>query len=149
MKIEIWTDGSANNHTKDKGGYGIVFINGDIKLFSGGSYFNTTSARMEILGVIKAMEKCKKGDEVVIHCDNEYVVNALEKNYLWSWQQSDFRKKANADLWRRFIKELHRLDNKVRLNWLRGHSDNPMNELADELARQGGQSITQIQDKKW
>lgn len=148
MDIQIWTDGSANNMTKNRGGYGIVFLNGELKTFCGGSYFNTTSARMEILAVVRAMMKCQKGDKVTIHCDNEYVVNALEKNYLWNWQKNNFRKKANVDLWRLFLDEYTRLEGKVTLKWVRGHDGSEMNELADALARQGADSMIEIQDMK-
>ena len=145
--IKIWTDGSANNHTHDKGGYGIVMLNGSLNTFCGGSYINTTSIRMEILAVVRALQKCNVGDDVIVISDNQHVVEAISKNYLWNWQKSDFRGKANADLWRQFIKQYNRLNGKVEMEWTRGHDDNEMNELADKLAKMGGAKSMLITDK--
>lgn len=153
-KITIYTDGSCNNSTHEKGGYGIVFINGSIKQYAGGSYFNTSSPRMELLGVIRGMQKCKSGDVIEIFSDNQYVVHALEKGWVFKWALEGWREKGrirrNADLWKQFLVEYNRLDRKVKLRWLRGHAKienhNYYNHVADILASRGAKRETKIKD---
>jgi ribonuclease HI len=146
--ITIYTDGSANNADHNKGGYGIVMINGSIRQFIGGSYINTTSARMEIMGVIKAMKKCVPGDVVTIYCDNQYVVHTLEKQWIFRWKQQNFAGKKNKDLWQKFLIEYERLEHRVELKWIKGHANNEMNELADVLADLGANRKQIIKDHK-
>lgn len=145
-KITIYTDGSANNSSHDKGGYGIVMINGTIKQYAGGQYTNTSSGRMELLAVIKALGKCKVGDEVEVYSDNQYVVHTLEKKWLFRWMGENYRGRKNKDLWKLFHKEYLRLQGKVTLRWLRGHVGNHYNEVADRLAKMGSQREKIITD---
>lgn len=145
--ITIYTDGSANNATHSRGGYGIVMINGSVRQFCGGQYTNTTSARMEVLAIIKALQKCEPGDNVVVYSDNEYAVNTLKKGWLFRWQQNHFRGRRNEDLWRLFYKEYERLHRKVKLEWIRGHNGDHYNELADALAEKGSKRKTIVEDK--
>ncbi len=153
-KVTIFTDGSCNNTTHDKGGFGIVIINGSTRYFHGGSFTNTTSARMEIRAIIKALELCKKGDEVEVYSDNRYAVNALKERWVFRWQTQNFRDiqkpdglRANADLWRMFLDQYCRLEGKVELKWVKGHNGNHYNETADMLANQGAHREIKIKDR--
>lgn len=145
--IEIWTDGSANNATNSKGGYGIVMVNGSVKQFCGGSYNNTTSARMELMGVIKALEKCEPGNKVKVYCDNRYVVDSLMQRWAFKWASENWKGRKNKDLLKKLLDQYHRLNGKVTLLWVKGHNNNPYNELADRLACMGANSETIFQDK--
>ncbi len=153
-QITIYTDGSANNGTHDKGGYGIVFINGTVKQYAGGSYYNTSSARMEVKGVVEALKKCKIGDNVTIFCDNEYAVNSLDKGWVFKWALEGWKEKGrtrkNADLWKQFLVEYNRLERKVKMRWVRGHAKiedhNYYNHVADILASRGANRETKIKD---
>lgn len=145
-EITIYTDGSCNNHTHDKGGYGIVLINGTVKQFAGGQYSNTSSARMEILAIIKGLSKCKEGDVVTVYSDNQYAVNTLAKGWLFKWIEKNFEQRKNKDLWRQFHKEYLRLDKRVTLKWVRGHDGNEYNEIADRLATLGSKREAIISD---
>lgn len=148
--IEIFTDGSCCNHTHDRGGYGIVFINGTVKQYCGGSYYNTSSSRMEILAIIKALEKCALGDGVTIWSDNEYCVNTLEKGWVFKWSLENWKNRKNADLWKRFLLEYTRLERRVKLRWVRGHDKiqehNYYNHVADILATKGANRTIKIKD---
>jgi|JI9StandDraft_1071089.scaffolds.fasta_scaffold00044_114 ribonuclease HI len=148
-KITIYTDGSAVNGTHDKGGYGIVFINGSVRQFAGGQYSHTTSARMEVLAIVKALEKCKPGDIVTVYSDNEYAVNTLQKKWIFKWVDENFRGRKNKDLWRSFYIQYQRLHCKVTLKWIRGHDGNEYNEIADRLARIGSKRVKIIKDQSW
>lgn len=147
-KVIIYCDGSCNNKTGQKGGYGIVIINGHIKTFMGGSYVETTSARMELLGAIRALQKCNVGDRVELWCDNEYVVNTIRQGWIFKWSIEQFRNRKNADLLRMLLAEYNRLERRVEFKWLRGHEGHEGNELADELARRGGMREEIIVDTK-
>jgi ribonuclease HI len=146
--ITIYSDGSCVNSTGEKGGYGIVFINGSIRTFSGGSYSNTTSARMELLGAIRGLQKCKVGDRVELWCDNQYVVNTIEKGWLFKWSLEKFSNRKNSDLLKMLLNEYIRLERKVKFKWLRGHDNNNGNEVADLLARMGANSDKIIFDDR-
>jgi ribonuclease HI len=163
-KVEIWTDGSCNNHTHNSGGYGIVMVfdgnvgdfipglavaNSSVRQFCGGSYMNTTSARMEILAIVKALEKCTLGDEIIVYSDNQYAVYTLAKGWLFKWKMENFRAKKNTDLWKLFLVQYERLKGNVKLEWVRGHAGNKYNELADQLAAMGSQRKAKIKDTRY
>jgi ribonuclease HI len=88
---------------------------------------------MELLGVITGLEAIRKhGIPVTIYSDSKYVVDAIEQGWLWDWEAKQFKKKANPDLWRRYI-PLHN-EFKPRFVWIRGHNGHPENERCDQLA---------------
>ncbi|MEM1406423.1 MAG: ribonuclease HI [Bacteroidota bacterium] len=134
--ITIYTDGAAKGNP-GPGGYGVVMkatVNGKPyrKELSEG-FLNTTNNRMELLAVIKGLESLKKaGTAVTIYSDSKYVVDAVEKGWLWGWEKKGFKNKANIDLWKRFIPTFRA--HKVKFQWVKGHAGIPENERCDELA---------------
>ena len=133
MQITIYTDGSAKGNP-GPGGYGVVLISkdGHRKEVAKG-YRMTTNNRMELLSVIVALEMLKsKPMDVTIFSDSKYVVDAVEKGWVFSWEKKYFDKKKNPDLWKRFLL-IYRQHN-VRFLWVKGHSDNVENERCDKLA---------------
>lgn len=130
--IRIFTDGAAQGNP-GPGGYGTILKYKDaVKEISGG-FRLTTNNRMELLAVIKGLEAIKKpGIPVSIYSDSKYVVDAIEKGWLWSWQKKNFSKTKNSDLWQRYI-PLHQ-KYQPRFNWIRGHAGHPENERCDYLA---------------
>lgn len=130
--IKIYTDGAAQGNP-GPGGYGVILkYNDHYKELSQG-YRLTTNNRMELLAVITGLSAIKKeGIPVKIYSDSEYVVNAVEKGWLWNWEKKNFKDKANVDLWLRYIPLHHKL--KPRFIWVRGHAGHPENERCDELA---------------
>ncbi|EOZ99736.1 Ribonuclease HI [Indibacter alkaliphilus LW1] len=132
MNIIIYTDGAAKGNP-GPGGYGAVLkFNQHRKELSEG-FRLTTNNRMELLAVIKALEEIKiDGIPVVIYSDSKYVVDAVEKGWLWGWQKKGFKDKKNPDLWRRYI-PLH-LKYKPKFVWVKGHAGNIENERCDQLA---------------
>lgn len=88
---------------------------------------------MELLSVIVALEMLKKdGSEVIIFSDSKYVVDSVEKKWVFGWQKKGFKGKKNADLWQRFLRIYPK--HKVHFKWVKGHANNPENNLCDELA---------------
>ncbi|MBB6327083.1 ribonuclease HI [Algoriphagus iocasae] len=134
--ITIYTDGAAKGNP-GPGGYGAVLLfnnKGSIlrKELSEG-FRLTTNNRMELLAVIRALQALKvTGIPVQIYSDSKYVVDAIEKGWLWGWQKKGFKDKKNPDLWLRYI-PLH-LKYKPKFIWVKGHAGNPENERCDQLA---------------
>jgi ribonuclease HI len=130
--IRIYTDGAAQGNP-GPGGFGVVMKFKDaVKEISGG-YRLTTNNRMELLAVITGLEAIKKdGIGVTIYSDSKYVVDSVEKGWIWGWQKKNFAKKANADLWQRYI-PLHQ-KYKPKFVWVKGHAGHPENERCDVLA---------------
>ncbi|HEV8513922.1 MAG TPA: ribonuclease HI [Cyclobacteriaceae bacterium] len=132
--IRIYTDGAAQGNP-GPGGYGVIlkFNNAEKELSEG--FRLTTNNRMELLAVIKGLEAIKKnGIPITIYSDSKYVVEAVEKGWLWNWQKKNFKDKANVDLWMRYI-PLHQKLN-PKFVWIKGHAGHPENERCDVLAVQ-------------
>lgn len=130
--IQIYTDGASRGNP-GPGGYGVVLKAGaHYKELSGG-FRKTTNNRMELLAVIKGLEALKNlNQQVTIYSDSKYVVDAVEKRWVWGWVQKGFKDKKNPDLWLRFL-ELYKL-HQVKFVWIRGHAGHVENERCDVLA---------------
>ena len=132
-QLHIYTDGSSRGNP-GPGGYGALLIWGDIKEELSGGYRLTTNNRMELMGVIMALESLTKEDiSLTIYTDSQYIVNSVEKKWLDNWIRTDFKGgKKNKDLWLHY----HRLSKKfkIRFVWVKGHANNAMNNRCDELA---------------
>jgi ribonuclease HI len=145
--IRIYTDGAAQGNP-GPGGYGVILkYNDHYKELSQG-YRLTTNNRMELLAVITGLEAIKKeGIPVTIYSDSEYVINAVEKGWLWTWEKNNFKKKANPDLWQQYI-PLHKRY-KPKFIWVRGHAGHAENERCDELAVQAARGFNLLVDSEY
>ena len=138
MSVIIYTDGSAKGNPGN-GGYGVVMISGDHRKELSGGFTLTTNNRMELLSVIVGLEHLKKEKTLVtIYSDSKYVVDAVEKKWLFSWEKKNFGKKKNPDLWIRFLKIFRK--HQVRFVWVKGHSNIKENERCDQLAVEAADS---------
>jgi ribonuclease HI len=137
--IRIYTDGAAQGNP-GPGGYGTILKFGDhVKEISAG-YRLTTNNRMELLAVIAGLEAIKKnGHNVTVFSDSRYVVDAIEKGWLWNWEKKSFKDKANPDLWMRYI-PLHKKFS-PKFIWIKGHNGHPENERCDQLAVAAASSV--------
>jgi ribonuclease HI len=131
-QVTIYTDGSALGNP-GPGGYGIVLLAppNHRKEMSGG-FRMTTNNRMELLAVCIALEALKRRCEVTVYSDSRYVVDAVEKGWVFGWERKGFAGKKNPDLWQRFLVVYRR--HAVRFVWVKGHASNPENERCDALA---------------
>ncbi len=130
--IKIYTDGSSRGNP-GPGGYGIVLLYKDKRKELSQGYKLTTNNRMELLAVIKALEALKNNSiDIIIYSDSKYVVESVEKGWIWNWEKVDFKKKQNPDLWKKFIPLYKKF--KIKFKWVKGHSGNIENERCDELA---------------
>ena len=144
MKVLIYTDGAAKGNP-GRGAYGAVLISGNLRKEISQGFRLTTNNRMELLAVIVALESVKKADSVVVYSDSKYVVDAINKRWVFSWEKKNFNKKKNPDLWIRFLKVFRSLS--VSFVWVKGHSNDRENERCDFLAVQAAESGSLLVDK--
>jgi len=130
--IEIYTDGSSRGNP-GPGGFGVVMKYKQHRKEMSQGFRRTTNNRMELLAVIVGLEAIKgEGRQVVVTSDSKYVVDAIEKKWVFGWQKKGFKGKKNPDLWKRFLQIYPK--HQVKLKWIKGHAGHPENERCDELA---------------
>lgn len=131
-QVVIYTDGAASGNP-GPGGLGIVLKSGVHRKEISLGFRKTTNNRMELLAVIIGLEQLKfPGMDVTVYSDSRYVVDAVEKGWVFNWEKKDFKDKKNPDLWTRFLLVYRK--HKVRFVWIKGHAANPENERCDTLA---------------
>ena len=130
--IELFTDGASRGNP-GPGGYGVLLRWGPhVKELTAG-FRKTTNNRMELLAVVVGLEAITKpGIPITVYSDSKYVVDAVEKRWVFGWQKKGFAGKANGDLWARFLRVYAK--HNVKFIWIRGHAGHPENERCDELA---------------
>jgi len=137
-EIEIWTDGACSGNP-GPGGWGAVMRSaGHLKEIYGGDPA-TTNNRMEMIAVIEALNALKRPSKIKLHVDSTYVKDGLTK---WikgwkrnGWKTADKKPVKNQELWMAMEEACARHD--ITWKWVKGHSGDPNNDRADELARQG------------
>ncbi len=131
-QVVIYTDGAATGNP-GLGGYGVVLLRSHHRKELSDGFRLTTNNRMELLAVIIGLEAIKKpGVNITIYSDSKYVVDSVEKAWVFGWEKKGFAKRKNPDLWKRFL-AIYR-QHQVKFIWIKGHADNPENERCDRLA---------------
>ncbi len=142
--ITLFTDGAASGNP-GPGGYGAVLISGGHRKELSQGYKHTTNNRMELMGVIAGLEALKyEGSNVTVYTDSKYVADAVEKKWLFGWEQKSFKKVKNPDLWQRFLRVYRR--HQVKFVWVKGHGDNVENNVCDVLAVKASKSNNLLED---
>lgn len=145
--IEIYTDGSSLGNP-GPGGYGVVMKYKTLRKTASQGFRKTTNNRMELLAVIEALKLLNDkalNKEVIIYSDSQYVINAITKGWVYSWQKKNYKDKANADLWREFLSIYPKY--KVKFEWVKGHSGVPENEVCDKLAKKAAEATNLLVDR--
>ena len=141
--VDIYTDGACVGNPGPGGWAAIIISENQKKELFGGEKL-TTNNRMELTAAIKALEYCDKEEkkqlslkQIKIYTDSNYLkegitvwVNTWQKN---NWKTSDKKNVKNVDLWKKLIDLV--TAKQIEWNWIKGHSDDPLNELADKLAK--------------
>jgi len=144
VSIIIYTDGSAKGNP-GRGGYGVVMLSGKHRKEISEGFLLTTNNRMELLAVIVGVENVKKlNSDIVVYSDSKYVVNAVEKGWLFDWQKKNFKGKKNPDLWIRFLSVYKK--HSIRFLWVKGHNNNIENERCDRLAVSAAEGTDLVSD---
>jgi ribonuclease HI len=136
-KVILYTDGACSGNP-GLGGYAGILIYGEHRREYNAAEKETTNNRMEVLAVIEGLKRLKYSCIVDVYSDSAYTVNAFTNGWIYGWKKNGWKKAdkkpvLNVDLWQ----ELYDLTKKheVRFHKVAGHSDNPLNNRCDELAR--------------
>lgn len=134
-RVKIYTDGACSGNP-GPGGWAAVLIFGLHTKEISGFELATTNNRMEMTAVIQGFRTLKEPCEVTIYSDSALVVRAFNDGWLDSWQKNNYKqgKVKNIDLWRALLEAIK--PHQVKWVWVKGHSDNEINNRCDELARQ-------------
>jgi ribonuclease HI len=137
-EVSIWTDGACSGNPGPGGWGAILCFEGREKELFGGEAA-TTSNRMELTAAIEALEALKRPCVVHLHTDSNYLKGGIT-TWIANWKRNGWRtadKKPvkNAELWQRLDATAAR--HQIDWRWVKGHSDDVMNERADTLARKG------------
>ena len=134
--VTIYTDGACSGNPGPGGWGAILRYGGHTKELSGGEP-ETTNNRMELTGVIRALQLLKEPCVVELYSDSKYVIDALEKGWAKGWRargwvKSDKKPALNPDLWATLLDlcDCH----EVHTHWVKGHADNQYNNRCDQLA---------------
>ena len=134
--IQIYTDGACSGNP-GKGGWGAVLVYKSVEKELSGAEENTTNNRMELTAVIKALKQLKEPCKVVLTTDSKYVCDSINKGWVYSWQQNNWKKAdkksaLNVDLWEQLLEllQIHQVD----FVWVKGHNGHKYNERCDQLA---------------
>ena len=152
MKVIIFTDGAARGNPDGPGGYGAIIRikNAEGKILEkelSGGYPHTTNNRMELMGVIAALEEIGRLGEPcqgLIYSDSRYVVDAFEKHWITNWKKNGWVTASktpvkNQDLWTRLLDAI--APHKISFRWVKGHDDHPENERCDKLATSAADKV--------
>lgn len=143
--IVIYTDGSSRGNP-GPGGYGTVMKYKEHRKEMSQGYRKTTNNRMELLAIIIGLEAIKvKRAKVKVYSDSKYVIDSVEKGWLWNWMKKDFKGKKNKDLWLRFA-EIYK-EHYVTFQWVKGHAGIEENERCDQLAVDAAESNDHLIDE--
>lgn len=130
--IQIYTDGSSRGNP-GPGGYGVVLKYGSHRKELSEGFLKTTNNRMELMAVIVGLAAIKNPElPITVYSDSKYVIDSINKKWVFGWQKKGFAGKKNPDLWRKFL-QVYKGKN-VNFQWVKGHAGIPENERCDELA---------------
>ena len=134
--VTIYTDGACSGNPGPGGWGAILEWNGHEKELSGGEA-NTTNNRMELTGVIRALQALKEPCQVELYSDSKYIIDAMNQGWAIRWKKNGWMrnksdKALNPDLWEVLLQlcSYHQ----VKFNWVKGHASNPKNNRCDQLA---------------
>jgi ribonuclease HI len=147
-QLIIYTDGSSRGNP-GPGGFGAILMWGDKRKEISAGYRRTTNNRMELLGVITALESLtKKNIPLTIYTDSQYIVKAVQEKWLDKWIRTNFAGgKKNKDLWTRFFNLAK--DYQITFKWVKGHADNPFNNRCDILATTAADGQNLLVDEEY
>jgi ribonuclease HI len=144
VQIKIYTDGACVGNPGPGGWASVILLENEKKELFGGEKL-TTNNRMELTAAIKALEYCTllerkqlSLNEIIIYTDSIYLKEGItvwisnwEKN---NWKTADKKNVKNVDLWKKLKQEVQ--SKNLEWKWVKGHSGDPMNDLADKLAKE-------------
>ena len=134
--VTIYTDGACSGNP-GPGGWGAILRYGETEKELSGGEKETTNNRMELSGVIAALSALKEPCTVELWSDSRYVIDALEKRWVYGWKARGWRKAdkkpaLNVDLWEQLLPLVEQ--HELHYHWVKGHAENEWNNRCDALA---------------
>ena len=136
--VLAYTDGACKGNPGPGGWVDWLRFNEHEKKLCGGEPL-TTNNRMELMAAIQALESLAQPCNLTLFTDSTYVMKGITE-WMPGWKRKSWRTASgkpvkNVDLWQRL--DQARLNHEVQWRWVKGHSGDEGNEMADELANQG------------
>lgn len=134
--VHLYTDGACSGNP-GPGGWGAVLIYGEARKELSGGERDTTNNRMELTAAIRGLQALREPCRVILTSDSRYLVDAVTKGWLRSWQRRGWKKAGNdpvlnVDLWQLLLPLLEQ--HQVEFVWVKGHAGHPENERCDRMA---------------
>ena len=144
-QVTIYTDGACSGNP-GPGGWGAVLKYGAHEKELSGGAAETTNNRMELTAVIEALKLLKEPCAVELYSDSKYVIDALEKRWVYGWREkgwikSDRKPALNVDRWEMLLPLIAK--HEVRCHWVKGHAENEYNNRCDAMAVAESQTYKQ------
>ncbi len=135
-QVTIYTDGACSGNP-GPGGFAAILKYGEHEKVVSGGESNTTNNRMELLGVITALELLKESCDVTVTSDSKYVVDAMTQGWAERWKKNNWMRTKNEpaknpELWQRLLDLCQK--HTVKFVWVKGHASNVMNNRCDAIA---------------
>ena len=150
-KVVIYTDGACSGNP-GPGGWGAILMYGSHAKKLNGGDIKTTNNRMELTAVIEALKALKRSCSIDLYTDSSYVKDGITK-WIHGWKKNGWRKGGkkkeaikNLELWQELDKQV--ASHKIEWHWVKGHSGDVYNEIADELARGGIDIVKEAEKSK-
>jgi ribonuclease HI len=141
VAMSVYTDGACVG-TPGPGGWAWAV---DGVGFASGAQPQTTNQRMELSAVLEALRANPR--ELLIVSDSSYVVNCFRQGWYQTWQRNGWQNTkrepvANRDLWQPLVDAYHERDHRISFEWVKGHSNDPLNDIVDRLATEAARTQT-------
>ena len=135
-KVTVYTDGACSGNPGPGGWGAVLMYKENEKILRGGKKL-TTNNEMELTAVVEALSALTERCAVTVYSDSSYVVNAVEKGWIWNWSRNGWKNSKketlpNLELWQKLYSLLSQQE--VTFRWVKGHADNKYNELCDRIA---------------
>lgn len=141
-QVTIYTDGACKGNP-GIGGWGALLKFGEHERELCGGEKQTTNNRMELLASIEALKALKFACKVDLYTDSTYVKDGINQ-WMANWKRNGWKTAAkkpvkNQDLWQALDSAMQ--PHQIEWHWVKGHSGDPGNERADQLANKGIESL--------
>ena len=140
--VNIYTDGACRGNP-GLGGWGaLIEYENTRKEYFGGKIL-TTNNQMELLAAIEGLKALKEPCIVNLTTDSKYVMQGIT---LWidNWKKNNWKNAAKKDVKNKDLGvelDKYAAIHDVKWHWVKGHSGHEQNEIADQLANKGIDSL--------